>query len=428
MLNEQLKEQMISWRREFHQYPEVGFLEIRTASKLAKILDDLGYDLAMGREVMSEEHAMGKPSAEATAKHLAWALENGAEEDYVEPFKEGFTGIVATWDTGRPGPVVGIRCDIDALPVTETQDADHLPNTENFPSLNPGSMHACGHDAHMTVQLALATQIVERSDELNGKIKLIFQPAEEGTRGAKSMTEAGVVDDVDYFVASHIGMGIPDKTFVASADNWLATTKMDVSFKGKASHAGGQPEEGRNALLAAATAVQNIYAIPRHSQGASRMNVGKLEGGEGRNIIPAHATMLVEARGENSEVNTYITESVKRVIKAAAEMHDCEYEIDIVGEGRSTKGSEDIAQIISTVAEESGRYENVELRNNDPLGSEDATFFIERVQERGGQGTYAIHGASLAAWHHNEKFDINEESMFPASETMFDVVKKLSGQ
>src|SRR5699024_4123552 len=141
--------------------------------------------------------------------------------------------------------------------------------------------------------------------------------AEEGTRGAKSMAAAGVVDDVDYFIASHIGTGVPHRHFVAANNGFLATTKMNVSFQGTASHAGGNPELGKNALLAAASAALNMHAISRHSAGASRVHVGELHAGSGRNVVANQATMLIETRGETSAINDYIKENVIHVIQGA---------------------------------------------------------------------------------------------------------------
>lgn len=122
---------------------------------------------------------------------------------------------------------------------------------------------------------------------------MIFQPAEEGTRGAKSMVEAGVVDDVDFFTAVHIGTGVPAGELVCGSDSFMATSKLDVTFRGVASHAGAKPEDGRNALLAAAQAALGLYAIPRHSEGSSRINVGVLQAGTGRNVIADRAFMKV---------------------------------------------------------------------------------------------------------------------------------------
>ena len=352
-LNADLSEKLVGWRRNFHQFPETGFLEMRTASIVASILDELGFDLSMGKSVMSPEHCMGKPDDEATQKHYQWAIENGAIHDYVENFSEGYTGIVATLDTGIAGPTVAYRFDMDALDIHEAELDNHFPKREGFRSKLPHKMHACGHDAHTAIGLGLATVLASNKEGLKGKIKLIFQPAEEQTRGAKSMAYAGVVDDVDYFIASHVGTGVPHQHFVASNNGFLATSKLDIRFKGKAAHAGAQPEEGNNALLAAANAALNIHAIARSSKGISRINVGELHAGSGRNIIADHAFLKAETRGENSEVNQYIKTQLESIIAGAAQMYQVDYQIETVGEALSSQGSTELALILKECAEES---------------------------------------------------------------------------
>lgn len=421
-----LEIQLKEWRRDFHRYPEGGFLEMRTASIVASILDELGFGLEMGRQVMAADYFMGKPNQEETAAHYQWALENGAKKDYIEPFKGGYTGIVATMDTKKEGPTIAFRVDMDALPIHESEADSHFPQKEGFRSAVANTMHACGHDAHTTIGLGLASLIAENKDSLKGKIKLIFQPAEEGTRGARSMAEAGVIDDVDYLIASHVGTGVPDGHFVASKNGFLATSKLDVTFKGVSSHAGGNPEEGKNALLAAASAALNIYAIPRHSEGATRINVGELHAGSGRNIIADKAVLKIETRGETTKINEYVKAQAEAVIAGSAQMYGVEYEIHTVGEAISAHGSKELASVLHACAQEASYIKESILEDNSPAGSEDATFFMERVQQNGGQATYCIFGTELAAGHHNEKFDINEGTMKNAVQLLFESIKKLN--
>ncbi|MBG9588243.1 amidohydrolase [Cytobacillus firmus] len=421
-----LEIQLKEWRRDFHRYPEGGFLEMRTASIVASILDELGFGLEMGRQVMAADYFMGKPNQEETAAHYQWALENGAKKDYIEPFKDGYTGIVATMDTKKEGPTIAFRVDMDALPIHESEADSHFPQKEGFRSAVPNTMHACGHDAHTTIGLGLASLIAENKDSLKGKIKLIFQPAEEGTRGARSMAEAGVIDDVDYLIASHVGTGVPDGHFVASKNGFLATSKLDVTFKGVSSHAGGNPEEGKNALLAAASAALNIYAIPRHSEGATRINVGELHAGSGRNIIADKAVLKIETRGETTKINEYVKAQAEAVIAGSAQMYGVEYEIHTVGEAISAHGSKELASVLHACAQEASYIKESILEDNSPAGSEDATFFMERVQQNGGQATYCIFGTELPAGHHNEKFDINEGTMMNAVQLLFESIKKLN--
>lgn len=426
MVNEHLTSRLIQWRRDFHKYPETGFFEMRTASIVAATLDKLGFALQLGKDVMNKNYCMGRPSEEHLAEHVKWAKANGANLDYLPFFEEGYTGIVATWETGRKGPTIAFRFDMDALAIYESEEEKHVPNKEGFRSTVPNRMHACGHDAHTAIGLGLATMIATNHKNLNGKIKLIFQPAEEGVRGAKSMVKANVVEDVDYFIASHIGTGVPQGHFVASNNGFLATSKLDITFRGRASHAGAKPEEGRNALLAAATAAMNMYAIPRHSSGMSRVNVGEMHAGSGRNIIPDFALLKVETRGESSEINDFVKEQVEAIVEGAAKMYQNEYEIKLVGEAISCKGSTDLAKILYHCAERHPSIENSILESNDPAGSEDATYFMEAVQQKGGQATYCIIGTDLAAGHHNEKFDINEQSLLPAVEIFYDLILRIN--
>ncbi|AOV07494.1 amidohydrolase [Sporosarcina ureilytica] len=420
----QLEEQVINWRRNFHRFPEQGFLEMRTASIVASVLDELGFDLQMGKSVMKEEACMGKPNAEITDNHVLWAKQHGAIERFLPFFQEGYTGIVASLHTNRPGPTVAFRFDMDALPIVESNSLDHAPMHLGFRSISEGTMHACGHDAHTAIGLGLATLLSEHQAQLTGVIKLIFQPAEEGTRGAKAMAAAGVVDDVDYFIAAHIGTGVPKHHFVAANNGFLATSKLDITFSGKSSHAGSEPEKGKNALLAAASAALNMHAVSRHSSGDSRVNVGELHAGSGRNIVANHATMKVETRGETSEVNNYMKEQIENIVAGAARMYDVEQTIELAGEAISCKCSEQLAKELAHIANQHPFIENVTLLSEDNAGSEDATYFLNSVQERGGQATYCIFGTDLAAGHHHEKFDIDEEPLLPAVEILFETACK----
>src|SRR5699024_2733792 len=122
-----LEDQMIRFRRDLHKYPETGFLEMRTASLVANALTHMGYHLQLGKDVMDPSACMGKPSEEETEAHYAWALENGAHPDFIEHFKDGYTGIVATLNTGKEGPTIAYRFDMDALDIHECEEESHVP-------------------------------------------------------------------------------------------------------------------------------------------------------------------------------------------------------------------------------------------------------------------------------------------------------------
>lgn len=401
--------QMNQWRRDFHAHPEVGWTEFRTASKIAAYLEEQDIDILLGKEVISENR-MGLPSQEQLQKSYERAIKEGADTKYASHFEGGYTGVVATIPGDLPGPTVAFRFDIDALPIFESIEKKHLPVAQGFSSLHDGEMHACGHDGHAAIGLALATILSQNRSSIEGVVKIIFQPAEESVRGAKSMVEAGVVEDVDYFLAMHIGTGVPENTVVCGADGFLATTKIDVEFSGIAAHAGAYPEEGRNALVAAAQAVIAMQGISRSSLGDSRINIGTLHAGSGRNVIADHAKLQLETRGINTAVNTYMYEEVIRITEGIAQMYGVTATHSIVGEANSASSSERLVTLLTEAANKSG-IETVIPRENFAAGSEDATYFMEAVQEQGGYASYSVFGTELAAGHHHEAFDFKENVM-----------------
>jgi aminobenzoyl-glutamate utilization protein A len=413
-----LTPQLTAWRRDFHHFAESGWVEFRTAAKVAEILDHLGFELAMGRDVVDAESRMGLPDAQTLAKEFARAREQGAPEKWLAAFEGGFTGIVATLRTGRPGPTIAFRVDMDALDLSEALDESHRPFRDGFASCNPGMMHACGHDGHTTIGLGLAQVLKKNEAQLNGTIKLIFQPAEEGTRGARAMVAAGALDGVDYFTAVHIGTGVPAGTVICGSDNFMATTKFDVRFTGVAAHAGGKPEEGRNALLAAAQAALALHSIAPHSEGASRVNVGVMQAGSGRNVVPASALLKVETRGESEAINQYVFERAQSAIAGAAALYGVSAETHLMGAATSSTPSPTWVNYLREQASQVTGVLHAIDKVKAPAGSEDATLMMARVQQNGGLASYMVFGTDLSAGHHNEKFDFDEQIMNVAVETL----------
>ncbi|MCS2147353.1 M20 family metallo-hydrolase [Scandinavium manionii] len=407
-----------AWRRDFHQYAESGWLEFRTAAKVAEILDELGYELAIGREVVEAQSRMGLPDDNTLAQAYERARLQGAPERWLPAFKGGFTGVVATLKTGRPGPTQAFRVDMDALDLNEQLDDSHRPFRDGFASCNAGMMHACGHDGHTAIGLGLAHVLKRFADNLSGTLKLIFQPAEEGTRGARAMVAAGILDDVDYFTAVHIGTGVSAGTVVCGADNFMATSKFDVRFSGVAAHAGGKPEDGRNALLAAAQAAIALHSIAPHSAGASRVNVGVMQAGTGRNVVPSSALLKVETRGESEVINQYVFDQAQHVIAGAAAMYGASADVRLMGAATASSPS---PVWVSFLREQAALVPGVKQaidRVAAPAGSEDATLMMARVQEHHGLASYMVFGTELSAGHHNEQFDFDEQVLGIAVETL----------
>ncbi|MBI3978012.1 MAG: amidohydrolase [Chloroflexi bacterium] len=398
-------------RRDFHQYPELAYTELRTASLIARRLADLGWAVQAGRPVMAAESRYGMPPAGVLAGHYERAIAEGADPEFLEQVKDGFPAVVGSLSGGRPGPTVAIRVDIDALPIEESAETSHFPARAGFASRHPGVMHACGHDANAAIGLALADVFLAVRDEIAGTIKLIFQPGEEGGRGAIPMLKAGVVEGVDFFIGLHLGMRAPSGTIYPTVTGFLASTKLDVVFKGSPAHAAADPELGRNALVGAAQAVLGLYAISRHSGGMSRINVGVLQAGTSRNIIPDHARMLIETRGETAEIDAYVQKRARAVIEGAALAHDLEVEITPAGSTSTSRSDPALARVVAEAARAVPGVTPVE----EPLlvsGSEDATFLMRRVQEQGGQAVYIGIGSDMPTGHHTHTFDIQEKDLF----------------
>ena len=273
-LTETFGAELVSLRRDLHRHAERGWLEIRTAAQVASLLRRAGCAVRMGKDVIQAEARMGLPSEEEFDGNLARAIAQGAPEADARRLKDGFTGVVGELDTGRPGPTVGLRVDIDANDGEESTSPSHRPAREGFTSVNPGAHHNCGHDGHTAIAVTVARILAALQPHLRGRCKFFFQPAEEGTRGATAMVESGIVDDVERLVCFHIGVGAQATgQIIAGAYEFQATTKLNAVYRGAPAHAGHAPEQGRNALLAAATAVLNLLAMPRHGGGDARRRV-----------------------------------------------------------------------------------------------------------------------------------------------------------
>lgn len=425
-ISREIESKIIKYRRDFHKYAEMGWTEFRTSSHIAQRLNVLGYDIKIGKEVIKPEDRMGLPDDEILEQNWQRAMKQGAVQEYMEALRGGYTGVVGIFKNGE-GPTVGIRFDIDALEVNESPNNSHRPFQENFSSVNSGVMHACGHDAHAAVGLGVAEVLIRMKDRINGTIKLIFQPAEEGVRGAKSMVSAGVVDDLDYLFAHHLYSGWESGNITCGMGGYLATEKFDAIFKGKPAHAAASPQDGKNAMLAAATAVLNLHAIPRHKDGTTRINVGKFIAGTGRNVICPHAKLVIETRGKTTELNEYMYNSALRILHTAAEMYECELEITAMGGAKSGESDEELKDHVEKVAAQLGEY--MISPPEGAGGSEDYTYMMERVQKNGGLATNIGVGAdSGGGGHHTSEFDINEQTLIKAvnllSLSVLDLLKK----
>ncbi|GAA0316574.1 M20 family metallo-hydrolase [Bacillus carboniphilus] len=414
---EKVSPTLVQKRREFHRWPEVGWTEYVTTYKIGKVLDELGLTLTVGKEALASDERFNVPSDEELQEVELEARNQGVPEPWIEKMRGGHTGLVAQFDTGKPGKHIAMRFDIDGLPIKEATDSSHFPTEHSFGSENKGKMHSCGHDGHAVIGIGVAEFIKEFQEELTGRFTLLFQPAEEGRRGAFSMVEAGWLDDVDLFLSGHIGIhSIPAGEISATTTDFLSTSKITVVYRGKSAHAGLEPNRGRNALLAAAAASLHLNGITRHADGATRINIGRLEAGSGRNIIADYARMEIETRGETTELNDYMIEEAERIISSTAGIYDVQVELEVVTTAISADCNAEFISIIEEACTSSSSITKV--HPSLPLGaSEDVSFMINRVQQHGGLATFMIFGSPLPAGHHHPYFDFDEKVIPVAVET-----------
>jgi len=397
---EALSPQLVANRRSFHKHAEAGWTEFRTASLIARRLVELNYVVTAGRDVCAAEARMGLPSESELETHWQRACTQGGDPEYLELARGGFTSVVGTLDCG-PGPTIGLRFDIDALGVQESDDLGHRPQAEGFASVNTGVCHACGHDGHAAIGLGVAALLAQWKSQLRGRVKLIFQPAEEGVRGARSMVASGVLDGIDYLIGQHLMTGWALGEIAPGMGGYAATRKLDIRFHGAPAHAGGSPEKGNNALLAAATAALNLHALPRHQDGFTRVNVGTLHAGTGRNVIPAEALLAAEVRGETTKLCDSMYAGAARVVQSAAQMHGCTFEIVPMGQAGTASSDGALAGRVRTLAKRVLDAEAFDLAKLG--GSEDFTEMMAHVQSQGGLTTNIGIGADFHGIRKGEK-------------------------
>ena len=409
---EQYSEECIRIRRDLHTYPEAGWTEFRTTAKVVDYLETEDMEAALGTDIINPESVMAYPEGEVLTGHRLRAMSQGADRSIIRRIEEkgGYTGAMFTIDSGKPGPTAVFRFDMDCIAVDEPEEDEHLPYYMEFSSRNRGLMHACGHDGHTAMGMILTRILSENRDLLKGTVKVIFQPAEEGVRGARSMAEKGILDDADFLFGLHIYPSEDDSVSLAGTQTGLyATRKWDVNFTGKTAHAGGAPQEGNHAILAAVNAISSMNGFLQDGRGVGRLNVGTIQGGPGRNVIPGYCSFQAETRGSETEVEGRIFEKAAGCVKAAAEMHSCQYEINVCGMSPAGGGDVDLAE---KLAETAGVL-IPELDETCPVQvntgtADDFCFMMERVQSRGGKACYMALRTPLKAGLHNSCYDFDE--------------------
>lgn len=416
-------DELVELRRDLHRHPEPAWREFYTTSRIVDELDRLDVEWFVGSEVLADGERTSVPEDDELGTWYDRARDAGAREDVLERLEGGYTGALAVLERGA-GPTVALRVDIDGLLRPESEDETHTPTREGFRS-ETGAMHACGHDAHATIGIGVLKSVME--SDFQGTLKVFFQPGEEMVAGGKPMAKSGHLDDVDYLLAVHIGLDHPTGEVVAGVEGFLAVHHFRAEFRGESAHAGGKPQEGNNAVQAMAAGIQNLYAIPRHEDGPTRVNAGIVGGGTATNIIPEEAFIEGEVRGETTELMEYMRDRAERTLEGAAAMCGCSVELSTVGGAPSAKSDQALVDIVHGVATGMDAVDSP-MERDDLGGSEDATYLMREVQENGGYAAYVGVGTDHPGGHHTATFDVDEESIDIGVEVLTDSILEIAEQ
>lgn len=364
------QEELVRYRRHFHAHPELSLIEFATAKFIERELREAGYD----------------------------QIRTGI----------GRTGILATLQGAKPGPVTLLRADMDALPIEERND-------EPYRSLTPGVMHACGHDGHMAILLAVARALRRRADEITGTIVFCFQPGEEGHSGNKLMIEDGALENphVDRTFALHLysgldvgKVGVRDRAFFASSD------RFDIELAGKGGH-GALPQSAIDPIVAAAQFVTMLQTVASREIAANQpvvVTVGALHSGTTFNVIPELATLQGSVRAFDETIRAELPVRIERLLAGVCEAMRLTYRFDYHWIYPPTVNDPATNDVVREVAREVLGEQNLVDPHEIVMWSEDMSFMQELRP-----GAYFLVGARGPRKgiepQHSARFDIDERAL-----------------
>jgi amidohydrolase len=362
---DRLTPQLVALRKQLHQHPELAFEEHETAAAVAGFLKKLGIPFRAG---------VGK------------------------------TGIVAVLEGPGPGRTIGIRADMDALPI-------HEDTGLAFASKIPGKMHACGHDVHTVIALGVAAVLAELKASLNGKVKFIFQPAEETLAGAAAMIAEGVLDDpkMDAILGYHNWPQVKAGTVGYHADAVMASAdSFDLTIKGRTGH-GAHPHMGIDAIAAAAyfvTQVQTVVSREVAPLSPAVLTIGEFHSGSARNVIAASAVLKGSVRTQEPGLSASIEAAVRRMLEGMKTGMRIGYELDwkrVAPALRQHPAT--LASVLASTRDILGEGNVVEMPQPS-MGSEDFAWFAEKVPAAHLRIGSKIDGLDTAI--HKANYDCNE--------------------
>ena len=379
--------ELVATRRDLHAHPELSFHEQRTASLVAERLRALGYEVKTG---------VGK------------------------------TGVVGVLrGTGPAGAraerAVLLRADMDALPIQET-------NEVAYRSTVPGVMHACGHDAHVAIGLAVARRLAAARAEWHGTVKFCFQPAEENGNGAEAMIADGALEApaVDAAFGLHVISTLPTGSIAATSGAIMGTVdNFTIRIRGKGGHA-AMPQDAVDPVLAAAhviTALQSLVSRTADPFDHLVVSVTRINAGTSDNVIPEEAELGGTVRSMGGRLHAEVPERLAAIVNSVAGGLGCTAKVDYVPMTPATVNDDAMTALVARVAGQVVGAQNV-LTGARMLGGEDFSLFLQRVP-----GCFAWVGAGnpekgYGAPHHSPRFDIDEEAMLIGVELLERVARE----
>lgn len=346
-----VESKVIEWRRDIHEHPELSNREFKTAEKITEHLKSLGIEVQTG---------------------------------------VAHTGVVGLLKGKKPGKVVALRADIDALPVTERNDLPFKSNvTSEYLGQEVGVMHACGHDTHIAILMGVAEVLAKNTDKIKGTVKFIFQPAEEGAPpgeegGAELMVKEGVLDNpkVDAIYGLHIGSYLPVGQIAYKPGGALAAAqRFVVTIKGKQTH-GSAPWGGIDPIYVASKIVDGYQSIISRelelTKEAAVITVGKISGGVRNNIIPESAELIGTIRTLDYDMQKQVNDRMKEMAADIAKAYRAEATVEIAKGVPITYNNVDLTEKSLPSLQQVAGAENVHLIKA-ITGAEDFSFYQEKI-------------------------------------------------
>ena len=377
---EQQQEELTRWRRDIHAHPELGFEEHRTSEFVAAKLEEFGVQVHRGI---------------------------------------GGTGVVGVLRVGNETKSIGLRADMDALPILEENTFEHR-------SRHDGHMHACGHDGH-TVMLLGAAKYLSESRDFRGQVNFIFQPAEEGIGGAKAMVEDGLFRDFpcDILFAMHNAPGMPVGSFgVKKGVVTAAGAFFDIEIKGRGAH-GAYPQHGVDPVVVGAQMVNAIQSIVSRNVGpteAAVVSITQFHSGDAYNVIPASAHLSGTARTFSKSVMERVQERMTELAQSVAVGFGATAEVDFRTIFHPVVNDENAAEIAGEVCDDLVGADRVRRDLSAGTGSEDFSFMLEEVP-----GCYLLIGNSDDDHQrpvHNPGYDFNDQALSGGASFFAKVVER----